>query len=252
MYLTAHHVQPKAGAPGINAFLSLHREQPLPLRGPDVPDIDYVSQFAGGYPVAEDRPVRPGGNTVTAYLDLVAPDAVSETELRSAVAALRARVGSSDRTPITVPANGVAARFGAVVPMDDRADERRMLLDRLEAAALALLPRRNSPPRPVSGPYVVWATAGAEGVRLWLPPVTLQRLPQSPARRARMLVPAEVLRDASGTAVDALGETAVALLGVGDADLAREGGVEIVDPQSAKTLVCYRGARPRPSRSGSA
>jgi hypothetical protein len=221
------------------------------MRSAGVPDVDYVSQFAAGYPVAEDRPVRPGGNTVTAYLDLVAPDDADEADLRRAVAALRQRLGE-EPTPVTVAVTGVAARFGAVVTLDGRPEAQQALLDRLEAAALALVPRRNAPPRPVRGPYVVWADASAEGVRLWLPPATLQRLPRSPARRARVLVPTDVLRDASSTAFDALGETAVALLGLGDAELAREGGVEILDPQSAKTLVHYPRQRAGPPRAGSA
>ncbi len=236
MYLAAQEVRPAAGPPGVNAFLNLHREQWRVVAGHGEPDVFYISQFAGGYPVAEDTRVPPGGNVVTAYLDLAAPDTVSVDDLRSAVRAIRGRIGS-EATPIEAVEHGVGARFNAGAPMDGRVEDLRALLDRLETAAIELLPRRSDPPRRVSGPYVVWAAAGAEGVRLWLPPVTLQRVPQSPARRARVLVPTDVVQ---ATPFDALGETAVALLGVSDVDLAREGGVEIIDPQAAKTLVRYR------------
>ncbi len=236
MYLTAQEVRPPNGPPGVNAFLNLHRELPMAVDARGEPDVFYISQFAGGYPVAEAVGVAPGGNTVTAYVDLAAADAASADDLRAAIAAVRGRIGT-EVTPIEALVHGVSARFNAVVGMDGRVEDLRALLDRLEAAALALLPHRSDPPRDVSGPYVVWAAAGAEGVRLWLPPITLQRVPQSPARRAHVLVPTDVVR---ATPFDALGETAVALLGVNDADLAREGGVEIVDPQAKKTLLRYR------------
>lgn len=248
MYLTAHQVRSSSGEEGVNAFLGMHRDQALPLGRPDEPDIDYVAQLAGGYPVAEQRALRPGNNTVTAYLDLVAPDAVREVDLGSAVSRIRSRIGS-ERTPITELGGGVAARFGAVLAMDERHDDLRRLLERLWVAAAALLARRYDPAPAVSGPLVVWAASVADGVRLWLPPATLSRLPRSPARRVRILVPHEVMQD--GTPMGVLREAAVALLGIGDSGSPNDAGVEIVDPRTAKTLARYDLGRGRGPRQGS-
>ena len=234
MYLTAQRVRSKAGQEGINAFLHQHRDQHLPLKGVDEPDIDQVSRLVAGYPVAASHDVPPGNNQVIAYLDLVAADTVPQAHLQAAVAHLHSRIGL-EPLPISVGVCGVAARFGALPDDRQGAPDLHTWLESLRDAALALLTHRNDPPRQASGAYVVWASSGADGVRLWLPPATLARLPQPLARRMRVLVPHEVLQT---DALDALQEVASFVLGLDEAQL-RQHGVEIVDPSSAKILARY-------------
>lgn len=238
MYLTAHQGRSPLGQEGINAFLSLHHDQPLPLRASDEPDIDVVSRLSAGYAVAEDIQIRPGGNEVSAYLDLAAADSTPEPALREAVAKLKSRIGSGP-LPITLSASGVTGRFGAVPRLEADSEVLGDLLDRLSASALALLARRHDPPRRVTGPYVVWGSCGPEGIRLWLPPATLLRLPQTPARRFHYLVSQEVLRSAGP--LEILRHACVSILSVGEEELKRENGVEILDPRTGKTLVRYSG-----------
>ncbi len=233
MYLTAHKVR-NPSAEGINAFLHVHKDVPLPYRSPAVPDIDRVSQFAGGYEVAKDVDVRPGGNDVLAYLDLVAPDDVGDAALRAAVDSLSRRVSEGDPIPVTVIGDGVAARFGGTIDVAERAGEPSRVLRELTERCLRLLPHRFDPVPEPTGPYAIWVAAGAEGARLWLPPATLSRLPQSPSRRLRILIPHDVL--AGGPPFDALRESALALLGLGEADVRSAGGVEFVDPRTARVL----------------
>lgn len=89
---------------------------------------------------------------------------------------LRARIGSAP-LPITVNVAAVGARFGAVLALAEDLPVLQSVCDRLSRSALAMLPHRNDAPPKVTGPYVVWASYGPDGVRLWLPPATLRRIP---------------------------------------------------------------------------
>jgi hypothetical protein len=180
--------------------------------------------------------VPPGGNSVIAYFDLVAHDTVSHDAIRTAVATIRSRLGT-EPLPITVTAGGIAARFGAILALEAHIANLQALLDRLLDAALGLLARRPDRQPSVTGPYVVWAFYGADGIQLSLPTMTLHRVPQSPARRVRMLIPPDILH--SGTPFDILRECAAALLGLGNDDIESGSGIEIVDPRTGKTLTRY-------------
>ncbi len=239
MYLTAQKVRASTGPEGINAFLSMHREQPIPLRALEIPDIDHVTQFAGGYFVAEEVQLTPGGNAVTAYLDVVAPDEVKTEDLRVVIGEIEKRVGTVV-TPVTVEGGGIAARFSAIIELENQHAEQRGLLQALWAAAEPLLKHRNDPVRIVRGPYIVWAGYAFDGLRLWLPPVTLQRLPQSPSRRLRIFVPNDVMHTPNPP-FNIVRETARSLLGIEEAAVSREGGIEIVDPRTATVLASFTG-----------
>jgi hypothetical protein len=81
MYLTAQHVQAPGGAEGINAFRYAHGAdriwEGLPPDG--IPDRD------PGSLVARNVVVPPPGNRIRSYLDIVAPDDTSWSEIRSAL-----------------------------------------------------------------------------------------------------------------------------------------------------------------------
>jgi hypothetical protein len=236
MYLTAHLVRSPSDQEGINSFLNLHGDQQIPLRGPGEPDIDFVSQFAGGYASAMKQEVEAGGNSVRAYLDVVAEDGVTAERIGHAIEAVKSRLGT-ESLPVTGAVDGVGIRFGADLSFEGSPQSLAAVLDRLSDAAAALLARRSDRQLPVVGPYVVWIFYGPDGIQLTLPPMTLRRLPQSVLRRARLLIPPDLLH--AGTTFDILRECATGLLGVGEDELQAAGGVEIVDPRTGKTMARY-------------
>ena len=79
MYLVAQRVLAPAGTEGINAFCYVHGPyvwQGLPPAG--IPDQN------PGTLAAQTIVIRPPGNRVRSYLDVVAPDETSWSELRPA------------------------------------------------------------------------------------------------------------------------------------------------------------------------
>jgi hypothetical protein len=85
VYLTAQRVQAVRGPPRgvINAFL--YRP---PAAGDAVdwenPDFDELTRSPGTL-VRQSTPLQPGGNRVLSFLDVLAPDAVTEQELTDAL-----------------------------------------------------------------------------------------------------------------------------------------------------------------------
>ena len=108
MYLTAQRVQSAQGAHGINAFQYLHGPyvwQGLPPQG--VPDQN------PGTLVAQAIVVPPPGNRVQSYLDLVAPDETSWSEIRAAFITF---ISAAQRQPL--PWVGVFGRCFFRINMD--------------------------------------------------------------------------------------------------------------------------------------
>ena len=236
MYIASNFVRSRTGAEGINAFLHLHRDQNLPLRASGAPDVDAVSTLDAGYLIARHVEVPPGGNDVLAHLDLVGADAATEASLSAAVRAVGSRIGETS-VQIDVLEDGVAARFGSVIAFDGDRAGRRQIVDRLWSAARPLLSQREDPPWRASGPYVVWAEPAADGIRLWLPPTTLARLPQSARRRARITIPRG--QPLPGSVADSLRDVALMLLDLTEGDVVLAGGVEIVDPRTATVFLTH-------------
>lgn len=77
MYLTSHHVvAPTTRHEGVNSFLYLHGALTWQNPPHDVPDRN------PGTLVAQSISIRPPGNTVRSYLDIVAPDEARWDEIR--------------------------------------------------------------------------------------------------------------------------------------------------------------------------
>jgi len=229
MYLTAHRVRTREGIEGVNSYLSLHGDIALPLAHDTAPDLDRISQVDGGLVVARREDVPPGGNQVLVYLELAAPDGVSDAELHGALDEL----GSSARVnglPVSMRRAGVAASCQAVVARSDRPSHGIDAFEELRDAVLALWPERDRQ-QVAAGAYVVHAGYSFEGVRLWLPSATLARVEDSPMRRLRLSVPANLLR-APHEPLAVLREAAQTLLGVTPSELDRAGGIEILDPRT--------------------
>ncbi|HKY35860.1 MAG TPA: hypothetical protein VJN18_07975 [Polyangiaceae bacterium] len=107
MYLTSHHVLAPGGRQeGVNAFLYSHGAVTWQVPPAEIPDQD------PGTLVAESISLRPPGNRVRSYLDIVAPDEARWDEVR---VALMEFVGDSQRSPLPwVGGTGRCSfRFGA-------------------------------------------------------------------------------------------------------------------------------------------
>lgn len=235
MYLTAQFVRSRDGVEGVNAYLSLHGPMGLPMSEDGAPDLERSASSGNGVEVVRSEAVRPGGNAVRAYFDLAAPDACPDTGIIAAVEQLADLVKQTG-LPASVRGASVAARAWGVEEVASDRQATDSVLDALRVAALSLLPRRGGAQQRLTGPLVVHAGYAFGGVRLWLPPVTLARLPVAPMRRLRLLVPEELMQPPYATG-EVLREAAQLLLGCSAEELHEAGGLEILDPRTATVFV---------------
>ena len=92
MYLTAHHVVSASdGHEGVNTFLYLHGSDAWTEPPPGVPDQN------PGTLAAQSISLRPPGNRVRSYLDIIAPDGTRWEEVR---VSLMDFVGTCQRSPL--------------------------------------------------------------------------------------------------------------------------------------------------------
>lgn len=108
MYLTAHHVlDPNSGHEGVNSFLYSHGAYTWQAPPLDIPDQN------PGTLVAESISIRPPGNRVRSYLDIVGPDEARWDEVR---VGLMTFVGETQRRPL--PWVGTTGRCFFRIGMD--------------------------------------------------------------------------------------------------------------------------------------
>lgn len=136
MYVTAHRVVPPGGEAGVNAFLHHHgADFPWPA---DVSLQAALPETTPGELVHSSVAVKPGGNRVRSYLDVLAPDLIPPRALLEALdrfAALLPRCPN----PCVVSLGEVLVRFGVEVAMErDRGHE----YERLRAAVEGLIVRQ--------------------------------------------------------------------------------------------------------------
>lgn len=74
MYLTAHHVKARDGSAGVNSYFSRHSHADELRIDWNRLDIAQIADEIGGETVVQSIEVRPGGNSVLSYLDVVAPE----------------------------------------------------------------------------------------------------------------------------------------------------------------------------------
>ncbi len=92
MYLTSHHVlAPSSQHEGINSFLYLHGSYTWQEPPPGIPDQNL------GTLAAQSISLRPPGNRIRSYLDIVAPDEARWDEVRIEMMDF---VGKSQRNPL--------------------------------------------------------------------------------------------------------------------------------------------------------
>ena len=113
MYLTAHRVEsPNRAKRGINATLYLHdspEDRSLDWSHPNVAEI---SEARPGRFVAEDNELKPGGNTVASYLDIIAPDGTADDLICESLSQFEPSIGSA-ALPITAQFGPIVIRFYA-------------------------------------------------------------------------------------------------------------------------------------------
>jgi hypothetical protein len=135
MYLTAHLVRSGDGEEGINAFLHLHGTGfAWPREVVGLPDTN------PGKVVRRQTSIPPGGNSVRAYLDILAPDGTSKKELEQALAALSLDL-IERRNPTVFHHDMVVIRFGVELGLEGL---RQQQLDMLVPAAMRLFDENGS------------------------------------------------------------------------------------------------------------
>ncbi len=229
MFLTAHRVESTDGKTGVNAYLFLHFDDPLPTLATSEPDVAYTAQFAAGTCVADEESIQPGGNTVKCSLDIACADDHDATAIRRIVARLRDRV-RVEQPPTRIADPDAAAMFRATLDFDDDVDARLAALDELWSRALRLIDQARVRTRP-AGPLVVWVRYRPEGVELSLPSATRARLGgHSLVSRVKALLPSDVVAHFPGQGAEALVEVAQALTGKSRDQLRLAGGLSFVEP----------------------
>ncbi|MCW5802154.1 MAG: hypothetical protein KIT31_07185 [Deltaproteobacteria bacterium] len=129
MYLTAHLVRSRDGEEGINAFLHLHGAAFVwPQEAARLPDTN------PGDTVRSQTSLPPGGNSVRAYLDILAPDGTARNKLEQSLMAF-ARDLSERRNPTVFHHDIVVIRFGVELGLEGL---RAQQLDMLVPAAMRL------------------------------------------------------------------------------------------------------------------
>lgn len=137
MYLTAHHVVSNDGHEGINAFAHLHGAE-FPSPPVDEATIELVADDFTGELVDEETEVRPGGNAVRSYLDVVTPDHTDPAMIRDALDEFASSL-EAGMPPIRRVIGGVGVRVGMNLGLRSRrAEEFAALRERV----LRLLDRR--------------------------------------------------------------------------------------------------------------
>ena len=116
MYITAQRVISEEGQQGINTFYYLHRpnKQPKPATFSDVLSVDEGNT---GKLIKDQVEVKPGGNRVKSYLDIVAPDTMDAKSIIAALEKFKKEINQSRMGPIISLANRIGLRFSAEIEM---------------------------------------------------------------------------------------------------------------------------------------
>ena len=106
MLLSAQRVRSTQGLTGINLYVYRHAAGAW-----DTANLDALEQAAEL--VSQSFEVPPGGNTVTSYLDIFAPEATHAAAIAKAAAAIRAGADPA-AFPAVLTAGGIVFRLGLV------------------------------------------------------------------------------------------------------------------------------------------
>jgi hypothetical protein len=229
MYLTAQRVRTREGAEGINTFLFMHRNQLVPGMSWEAPDVALVAEQHPGAVIVQRLELEAGGNDVLSYLDVVADDAFGLTRLRAALSATSFEPGRG----ATWSLGPVAFRFfmANANPRDERAE-----LQALREHALLLLRVRGGGAPSVTAHEPLQIVAEDEaglGVVYRLDPGSERRLrelrPGSISATLNIAYEDRSLLASLWGSDEYHQQIALALTGLSDHELARLGGVRVID-----------------------
>ncbi|HET7500598.1 MAG TPA: hypothetical protein VFK02_06325 [Kofleriaceae bacterium] len=114
MYLTAHHVRAGDGSAGINAYLSRHSPADQHRIDWNHLDIARIVDEIGGETVMQSIELRPGGNAVLSYLDVVAPEGTDPGFIADSLRMFEHYV-KADNFPAIMTAPRIGLRFGVII-----------------------------------------------------------------------------------------------------------------------------------------
>lgn len=143
MYLSAQRVRAPRGTTGINVALYLHSDTDLDVDVWALPAGQLMELITSRHPgrlATSKVEVKPGGNSILAFIDVAAPDGTAAAEVRSALQALRAPSLADLRA--TVRVGNATASFSANLGLEDVS----AAYDELARAALALYANPAPPP----------------------------------------------------------------------------------------------------------
>jgi hypothetical protein len=115
MYLTAHRVKSHdEAATGVNVFFHLHGvKDPFASSLGDQELLRLVTESEPGRLVGQWTDLKPGGNTVLSYLDVIAPDGTRGSVLEQALDDLRGALPAEEAQPSLRSHGKVVVAFGA-------------------------------------------------------------------------------------------------------------------------------------------
>jgi hypothetical protein len=116
MYLTAQKVVSQDGQIGINAFYHLHRAGKQPKLS-NLSEIVSVAENDTGKLIADKCDIKPGGNRVKSFLDIVASDKIDEKSINTALEKFRDKIAEENIGPIVQIIGGVGLRFSAEIKL---------------------------------------------------------------------------------------------------------------------------------------
>jgi hypothetical protein len=189
MYLLAQQVRSARGAEGVNVALYSHAGVELPAGFWQLAPGELLASVTGEYPgrrLASRAAVPPGGNSVQSFLDVAAPDEVTEAELEDALAALRAEMMEHRRSQRR------HGRITAELSVNLGEAHIEAAFNRLAAAALALYRDRTPSPWLAQPPLRIDTERDAAGWSFRLAAESADRVRAAGGRPARVQIRYEI------------------------------------------------------------
>ncbi|HRI68000.1 MAG TPA: hypothetical protein PK156_27375 [Polyangium sp.] len=147
MYITAQRVRsPFPIREGINAFLHEHRAKEYAKIEWEKPDLTRIADHEPGILTAQDVDLRPGGNSVLSFLDIVVKDDAPQKQIDEALAKFRKRLTSSAPRRVAVY-GGVGIRLNVDAGLESKLIEEFDVL-RKKIVTLLASHVKNQPPTP--------------------------------------------------------------------------------------------------------
>lgn len=193
MYLSAQRVRAPRGATGVNVALYLHSGTEINPAVWGLPAHTTLATITSGNPgkLATSRvQIKPGGNSVESFVDVVAPDGTSATEIGNALEELRQQATAA-RNPAVVRVGHVTAEFSMSLGEVRVAN----VFDELAGPALMLYSHPEPPTWVAAQPLTIDVQNDDEGWVFGLDLASAGRVTRAGGRPARVRVRYDVADD---------------------------------------------------------